>query len=415
MLGIVFVLGLTAYRVVRQYHTGGDYTPEMAGMVDFHNGSYYPSQAFMAGVSPYGDAFASDYPVSRPSPANSPFIFLLHIPLALLPLPVADMVCFALITCLLGALTYLPLRETISPESLSWWPVLFLGVLLSRPAHTTLVSGYFTAELALGVLLALRYSTSRPTWSAVGVLLASGKPTFALPLGLVMLFRGNIRALTLGVAFSVLAAVLCGGWVIGHSSLSEFVETIRQGQAAHMADDFELPVTNWTRIDIVGILAKWTEQNPSELFQVVAMLPLMILPCVSLWKLHRNGDSTGITTLSGMIAILALLVTLYHHIYDALICIGPIIGLLFGNYLRLGKQSLALRVTLLVLIALPAVNYLSSQAFLMRYGQSAWVYGFLTSLNAVCLTSALILCCGIALRTQPSASSSPSSSPSPKP
>ncbi len=60
----------------------------------------------------------------------------------------------------------------------------------------TLFNGYFTWELAWGTLMAVHYGKTRPTWAAVGLMLAAGKPTYALPLGFLLLCRGHFRPLS---------------------------------------------------------------------------------------------------------------------------------------------------------------------------------------------------------------------------
>ncbi len=139
-----------------------------------------------------------------------------------------------------------------------------------------------------------------------------------------MLCRGNWRALFIGVGLSILGSLLPLLWLSLFSSPSEWLASMRDGQELHMVDPRELPVNTWTRIDLSAIVAKWCGANPSEILQLAAMMLLMIFPAAALRKLRSQGDHVGAYTMSGAVGLLAILVTLYHHVYDALILVGPI-------------------------------------------------------------------------------------------
>lgn len=410
VVACIFVLLLTAIRIQQQYHPGGPYRSELAGMVDFHNGVYQPTRAFMQKVSPYGNAFAESFPVERPAPAYSPLVFLIHVPLAIVPLPLADALCFLLVAALFWAIAKWSVAEadstTNNQVANSWLLVVMLFIAVSRPGHTTLVSGYFTAELALGVILAFHYARKNPLLSGVGIALASCKPTFAIPLGLTMLARRDFVALFWGVAFSMVGALIAGCWLASDMGWTGLLESIKEGQSAHMADAFEYPVNTWTRIDIVAIVAKWLESNPSELTQLLWMLPLIALPCFTLWKIagwrlspNRQEESCGVNrnslhavtdSASAMIASLAITVTLYRHVYDALLLLPCIVTLGF----RRTPFSRPERIFLLTLVGAPFWNYLSSETILNRIDGGPIWYGVLTSMNAVALAIALLYVCG---------------------
>ncbi len=209
--GLIFVLliALTVYRTVRRYQPPGKFDTANQGYCDFHNGIYYPALAWREGVNPYGQYYADNYPVDRQIPAFSPIVLALHAPLTWLPLRAAEVVYFLLSTGLLFSSARL-LAISIQPRSVStsWSTTLWIASLLalSRPGHVTLFNGYFTWELAWGTLMAVHYGKTRPTWAAVGLMLAAGKPTYALPLGFLLLCRGHFRTVVLGTALSIVGA-----------------------------------------------------------------------------------------------------------------------------------------------------------------------------------------------------------------
>lgn len=399
---------LAGFRTYRQYHPGGDYSAEHGGMSDFHNGAYYPAMAFAEGLSPYGKKFCEAYPVPRSTPAYSPAIIALHVPITWLSLPAADVVYFIISVFVLGLAVWVVVREwdkrysldmSIPFQRLAMFGILMLCVASSRGGHTTLLNGYFTPILVLGVLMALTYAKDHYWLSAIGVFLAAGKPTYALPLGIVMLARGNYKSLSLGVALSILGGLASAGYLAMHDSWSGLIESVREGQQMHMADPREFPVNTWTRVDITAILAKWMNADPSELKQLIYMLPLMVVPCWALDQRRRSGDSNGSTTISGSIAILAILLTLYHHVYDTLILLGPLAGLLGAWSAWKSKDTstelikLTSRVVGIacILLLLPWWNYFSSEIVLLRMPIESWLPKILTSLNCLGLLTVLII------------------------
>ncbi len=386
---LIGALGLTVARVVKQYHGGGVYTAEAGGMADYHNGVFYPAMAMREGVSPYGSEFATRYPVARPTPPFSPFAIAYHIPLTYLRLPVSDTVYFSFIVVSLFGIAWLALRESGCANSVWWWIPLTLMLVVSRSGHVTLLNGYFTTELVVGTMVALGCAEKRPWLSAIGVLIASGKPTYAIPLGIVMLARGNIQALSMGVVLSVIGAILPAAWLAYEIGWQGLIESVQQGQAMHMADPREFPVNTWTRIDIVAILAKWSKTNPSELVQLAAMLPLMIVPAWSLIVLRRRGDSDGVTSLSGAIAATSMLVTLYHHVYDALLIAGPLVGLLLSSHYGWERIGLKSKIILAIMLTGSWWNYFSSEIILLRLPNSDGLRQSISSANALLLVIAL--------------------------
>jgi Glycosyltransferase family 87 len=384
---LIGALGLTVARVVRQYHPGGVYSAELGGMADYHNGVFFPAMALRDGVSPYGNEFASRYPVARPTPPFSPFVIAYHIPLTYLALPISDAVYFTIIALSLFGIGWLALRESGCGDAVWWLVPLWLTLVISRSGHVTLLNGYFTAELVIGTMLALRYAKKKPWLSAIGILFASGKPTYAIPI--VMLARGNLRALSMGVALSIVGALIPAAWLASGIGWQGLIESVRQGQALHMADSREFPVNTWTRIDMVAILAKWTKTNPSELVQLGAMLPLMLLPAWALNKLRRRGDADGVTTLSGAIAATSLLVTLYHHVYDALLLPGPVVGVLLSGHETWQRISLKTKLILAILLTGSWWNYFSSEIILVRLPDWNLLRQAIASANAIMLVVAL--------------------------
>lgn len=399
LICVVFLLGLsvTAVRIYKQYQMPGPFDASNVGFCDFHNGVYFPSLAFLDRISPYGDEYARQFPVARQIPLYSPSALILHLPFALLPLRMAEAAFFIYLIGLLLALAWLTLHSVgIKPR---WQQLLLVAsaIIYSRSGHNTLFNGYFTFELIIGTLLALHYGKSKPTLAALGVLLASGKPTYVIPLGILMIFRGHYRAVLLGGLVSAVVALAGFAWLASDSSVGSLIEDIRVAQANHLADPNEQPLNSWVRVDALAVFAKWTDWNPAEFAQLGVMSVLMLVPCAILFWLRKKLADDGAAGLIGAICSLTMMVALYHHFYDALVVIAPCAGLAlcYGIWQRVGKVE---RGILLALMLIPLFNYSSSDFFIRHLDVAGIDYMFLTSINGVSLALALILVCVIAIK-----------------
>jgi hypothetical protein len=378
-------------RIVTNYAEPGPYDPANHGYGDFHNGVYFPALAMLQGESPYGQTYADTYPVARQLPLYSPLIIGLHAPLALLPLRVAEVVYFAVMVACVLAIAWVLVREHPALPRSCIWPVATAIVWL-RPGHVTLFNGYFTFELVLGALVALSFARTRPWVAALGFAVASGKPTYFLPLAILMAARGDRAALLRGVLLAVIGALTSTLWITGFSTtgINEFISDLRGGQAAHMKEDFESPVTSWVRLDLTAVGAKITNSSPDEVTQVALMLPLLAIPVLVLWRKRDRLQFPGATDPTGGLIVAASIMAIYHNSYDGLLLLAPLVGLFGGRWAeqpRFGKLDFLTG----ALLCFPLVNIFSTNAFLQRAGADPITYQILTSSNAVAIAAAAVL------------------------
>ena len=435
LLAFCIAAGLGVTRIFIQYDVpDGRYSAGGMGLFDFHCGVYYPAVAFRHGVNPYGqEILEKGYPLVRPSPIFGPTHFLLHLPLSLLPLRAAEIAYTALNLVMLLSIVAVPALELRSREhgtspsgksdrggtgrghrSARWWAFVFFAaaaVLVSRPGHITLVSGYFTAELVLATLLTLFWADRSPKLSAIAFLVACGKPTYAIPLLCVLAIRGSWRAAMYG---GVLAAVLTAisiGWLLVNHTPASLVEGIREGQMAHMHDPVELPVNTWFRVDWAAIVAKWLERNPSELIQLIVALVLYLILFLLFRQWFRgeadrdrlsptqplsprtdlsdrsagNGPLTG---LAAGILLLSIVLFLYRHVYDCLLLVPPLLALVSGRPGWVQRLGSGTRFAVIFLLATPFWNYSGSETVLNRLPDLDLLQRSLTSVNTLAITAA---------------------------
>ncbi len=389
---VVVLIAATGYRVQRNYAEPSlEFNYDQSGHSDFHNGTYLPTLAFRHGDNPYAREVCEKYTMPRSAPMYSPFAFVLHLPFTLFDLPTADVVFFLYNAALLLTIACLAIKFCDD----RWKSGLFLLVacliLLSRPGHITLFTGYFTAELALGTALALHFARSRPWLSGLGLLLVSSKPNFFLPLMILMLCRRDFRAVVLGVVFSAVGALAGFGWLATRSGPSDVIRGFIEGQESLHEDVMESPFNSWTRLDVTAMAAKILRANPGDLICLTAMLGLLVAPGFALSRIGGKSLRYGASGLSGMIICLSVLLSIYHQSYDSLILIVPWVGFTFYGHRVVPELSSVQRWSVSVLTAVPAVNYVSSLTFRERLGldPTGRLWQLITLVNCVCLAIAL--------------------------
>jgi hypothetical protein len=164
-------------------------------MTNFYSAAYNPVHAVLEGQTPY----------DRDStfPPYAPLQLVVHLPFALLPPQVAAITYFLFTILLTLALALLALRLArveVRPERVL---ALAGAVLLSRPGHWTLLLGQVSIVLTVLTYVIFVYERSNPTlsgWALCGVLL---KPTFGVPVALLLWAWGRRKVAALGVGLAI--------------------------------------------------------------------------------------------------------------------------------------------------------------------------------------------------------------------
>ncbi len=401
-VGALLVLAIagTAYRTIDNYSPPSkEFNWHARGHSDFHYGTYLPSKAFRERVNPYTSEFREKYSAARETPPYSPFVFFLHLPFSLLDLETANIAFFVYNLSLMFALAFCAFRFS-GGKRFSVWLTIVLLLLLSRPAHQSLFTGYFTVEMAIGTGIALHFARTLPWVAGLGILLTSSKPTFVIPLLLLMLFRQDFRAVIWGFCLCAITASAGLLWIANGDSLFDVLDSIRAAQDIHEGDKMSQPFFSWTRTDILGVVSKPLRANPGAVVALSSMLVMLIPIGFSLRRLAARSVENGAAGLGGLIATLFILVGFYHHTYDALILLFPWVGLVFFGPRIYGDLSPRIRHLLALLLSVPAVNY-AATLFVkgkldLADGNVFWIA--ITMLNGICLAIALAIAVFQALR-----------------
>ncbi len=390
----VVLLAATGWRIHRDYSPPGtEFDWRQRGFSDFHNGGYFPAKAFLDGASPYSPSTAERYSMSRATPPYSPIIFILNLPFAFFSLHVARVLFFFFNAGFMVAIAGCSLK--MAGRRLALFDLLGITnlLLISRPGHVTLFTGYFTAEIVLGCIAAIHFAKSRPVFSGLGMVLASIKPNFIIPLMILLIFRRNIWAVGYGVLFSAIAAGIGLGWLAMNNGWEQTIAGIRAGQSELHADPTELPVNTWTRVDLLGMYAKLVDWVPDDRTYLIAMMIFLSIIGVVVFRASRYESEPGAAGLTGFLVALAILLGVYHHVYDCLLIAVPVVGIVFFGRQTVPEVPQHWRRVIAFLTTVPAINYLSTKSVMekLQLEPHGFAWQAVTLINGLCLLAALVI------------------------
>jgi hypothetical protein len=179
------------------------------------------------------------------------------------------------------------------------------------------------------------------------------------------------------------------GWLLTDSSWEQFRQEIELAQEIHRADPNEIPANNWTRVDLLAVVAKWLRWEPNDWHHLLAMLPLIALPCMAIW-LNRKHRADGMAGPAGFLASLALISTLYHHYYDVLVIVPAALAMLLAAAPEWWRVPPWQRTLAGLVCGFVLFNYLSAQFILQKLNPSQGVVDVVTSLNGVLLFALMV-------------------------
>lgn len=322
----------------------------LTGLGDFRDVAYYPVIAVREGINPYDcgkeplpdglPRYRQRYPTLNLFPLYSPLLFVLYYPFSFFSYEVSGVIYVAanfLLAVLLAIVVLRLSRRNVHVASVSLLTAL---ILVTNAGRSNFLGGENALPLALGTIGAVALSRTNP-WTAGWLLaLTSLKPTFGLPLGVLLLARGDWKTVLLGWGLGGAIGV-AGLWIVFHNSgdLPRIVEVIRENQHVLESDPDVDARSSANRVDgasaIVRTLpASWTGNNPIGLF---ATLAIVVVACVGLVRWNRralrDNRSEGGLNLeaarsSDSLICLAVVGCMYHLVYDALPLWLPIVWLL---------------------------------------------------------------------------------------
>jgi len=404
---MTLVIGL---RIVHNLDVAGQPLQQRYGLQDFRDVFYYPSRAFLDGRNPYDfPSYRGAYPIARPLAPYTPISFLVHAPFALLPYRVAQAAWFLVslgLVLLIAALAVRLAGRRVTPAALA---VIGALLLMTRPVHQNLYIGQCALLVAAGCALALLEARRRPWLSAAGFAVAGIKPSFALPLAIMMVMRGDARAALTGAALAGGAAVLAGiPPAMAAGGPGALFDSVQASMAALRTDPSFAEVSSIIRIDLGGSIGRFRDAPPGAAAGALVTLVVLGLAgwaCLRLRDRERDPDRT----LSLGLACFAILLCVYHQSYDAVLLALPAAALLApvpapgalagappgGAADAAGRR----RRLLLTLLAVPAANYLATHTLMRQIDPPRPVWLLITSANGAAIALAFALWLAMSFRT----------------
>ncbi|HKQ97099.1 MAG TPA: glycosyltransferase family 87 protein [Candidatus Polarisedimenticolia bacterium] len=400
---VLFLLGVaaTTWRISRNADVPGQPKIQQYGFQDFRDAFYYPARALLDGVNPYDPVgYQARYPVARPTSPYAPHSFVLHLPFTLFDYGPARWVHYLFNLGLLLTIAAVTLRTCRRPITIAALFLMATAILLARPSHQTLFLGQVTFLVTLGVYLALVNDQPHSWWAAAGVALAAVKPTYGAPLVILLLAQGRFRTVLRGTAIAVALvlpalpslAASAGGLVPLVKSMFASYSIMEKDHAANAA-------TSVIRLDTPAIVARLSAESPSDPVEAAIGLGVLLLGCAAVARLARIGTpESRLATITT--AILTLMLCTYHLAYDGILLAIPAAAIFLGTGPgRPGPGWAGVPIGALLLLLVPAVNYLATDTMMERLQFAPGLEAAITVANGVALFVVWVIFVMRALRT----------------
>ena len=386
-------------RATKDRHYPGEFsnveTEQKEGFRDFQNAIYFPVRAFLTGVNPYSADYVDYHPDGRGFPLFAPTSLVIHAPFGFLQLRVAEAVYVGVNIALLLLVCVLIFRYSESFWSIGGLTFLAFLMIFCRPGLLNFYGMQLTILHIFGCLLALQYADERPMISGFGLFLASCKPTYCVPLAILMLFRGDLRAVVWGTLVSVIVSCCAVGWIASNCGGWEvFIEQLSaQYFSSEQHPDVPLVATSWTRIDLYSVIPRWTDV-PSE-WHLNWFVPIATIVFGALCVLlERNPlQRRGAMSRTGIFAMLIVLISVYHQAYDAML-LWVVIAAIALNAPKIETAfSSTFQMLLAILLLIPMYNFFGTRMLIDRMDLQPedLKWKIVVTVNAVAIAVAALL------------------------
>jgi hypothetical protein len=363
-----------------------------AGLIDFRDQAYYPVRALLEGNNPYDAArFVREYPAVKVFAPYSPVLLVLFLPFGLLPLGAAQAAYYLVTVVLVLVLARMALRLGGWPATTAQIFAVATLILCSRPGEWNAVLGQFAVLGALAICAALAYGATRPTLAGIALAVSLFKPTYGVPVALLMLARGDRRAAYTGLAIAATVSLAVAA-VLAHASggVGPFVSALANGVAAWRAESGD-PLHTVYRVDAAALIARLLGHSPGIAVELAVSALLLGLGAL---LMRRMQDASSRGAAAGAVAGVGALVTLtgvYHLLYDLLLLVVPVAWLIRQAMQRAESAPRTVFAFIGVLLALPLANYAASERAASLLGPTSVWWHAATAVNAAAPLIGLLL------------------------
>ena len=384
-------------------------------LTDFRDAVYYPVVALRDGVNPYNvDLYYQRYPVGQEFPLYTPIFLLLNSPLLLFSFATACVVAFGWNVLLVLGLAAASLR--LARHRITVASTFGLGalILLSDPGRFDLRTGQPTLILAICIyavfraLPGLRRSIPADAipagavtfaFGVVGLAIVWSKPTFAIPVTVILLALGRPRLALTGAALGAALSAVVLPWLIDAAGSVTALVDSWQESARITSQSPQSKLGSGLRIDLGNTFVRITRPRPSEGAAAIGGLVVLILGAWLLRRLHRRDAVHDREELTITLACLLTLVTMYHVPYDYLLLIGPVLMLCRPHATIAIAWPRRVRGAVVILLLIPLVDPLGWSPINSVFGKSGFQWMLGTTMMSTYIAVAIGLCIWTALRT----------------
>ena len=390
-LAFIAALGIAMLRVTTLSDVGGVRLSANWALIDFLSTIYYPVRAFIDGVNPYDSAqYRARYPEAETFPPFLPSTLLIHLPFGVMPLALAKV---AYVGFTVGLIVLLGRAVVRASGVTSWTAALVAAALvtLSRPGQWNLLLGQVTLQAVLLSWVALHLAQRAPWLSGLALGTAAFKPTFALPIAVLMLARGNVKAVGAGVV-SALALNLPAAAILEHrtGALQLLTQNLKEPYYSWAGSSDSAPDYSFYRIDLIALFGRVAGRPLSHGEEAVITLLVLAVAALLMRRMRGSETTPGHQTLSEAIICIATLLCVHHLDYDLLLLAFPVAALVYRRVPGL-LENAAVRRGMLWLFALIGANYVSTHSVLDRLAPDAAVWFALASANSLALVLIFVI------------------------
>ncbi len=367
---------------------------------DFRDAIYYPVVAFLAGHNPYDvQSYFGHYPVGQEFPVYTPLTLLLHLPFGLLPYELAELLYFAVAIVLTLALAYVSLAVNHVEARTDRVLLVAALILLSRPGYANLLVGQCTLQVVLGAYAALYYSSTRPWLAALGLAVATLKPTFGLPLAVLLMCRREVSVAVIGLAVAGLAsAVMTAILVHNAGGVDPFIQSLAPNYAATRGSSTVAALTSWARLDAWALVERSIGQSLGIVGEIAISVGILGVGALGVRRLSTSPAGDAARHVSNSLACLVILTCVYHQNYDLLLLSATLVALACGLPAALWTTRRWERWLLLSLLLIAFTNYAASETALRVFAITGGLRTAVVSVSSGVLLVALVGYAALALR-----------------
>jgi hypothetical protein len=269
------------------------------------------------------------------------------------------------------------------------------ALLLSRPGHWTLLLGQVSILLTVATYLGLVAARAGSRWSMVALAVTLLKPTFGLPLALLLLAWNQGRTVILGLGLAVLVNLpFVALFAVREGGIAQLSSAVVGGYRSWQEISDVNPATSSTRTDVVSLISRFLGEPVSDQGQVLLSLGILVISAAALRLLARH-QSREAGELAVAIICLAISLVGFHRGYDLVLLAAPFLAAL-GHGIPGAPPGT--RLMLVSLFVVPALNWLATESVLTAWQPSHPVWLLITSVNSLCLVVLLLAYLWLTLR-----------------